>query len=250
MEKILYKKSYRLNTLKPVKYNNLLGKKGVFSTIRVLGKKNKYILLNMHLKNLNLSLKKMHIDFRISKKLLLKLLNPVPKYIKNYDVLLRIAINSNIISISLRKRLKPYKNFTGTLFPYQRPIPNLKNLYYKKTIKILKSINSQKEEGIFYKNNLLLEGCTTNIVCINNNKIFIPKKNYYSGITMNYLFKMSKRSVNKTNISLSALSKYDEILLIGSGKGVVSLSSIPQIKWKSQSNLVYKEFLNLYQKVL
>ena len=46
------------------------------------------------------------------------------------------------------------------------------------------------------------------------------------------------------------MHKYEEILLIGSGKGVVRLSLIPEINWKSKSDLVYKEFEHLYKKIL
>ena len=67
---------------------------------------------------------------------------------------------------------------------------------------------------------------------------------------MNYLLKNTIRHVSKANISIKEIHKYDEILLVGSGKGVVSLSSIPEINWKCKSNLVYKELLNLYKKIL
>ena len=40
----------------------------------------------MHLNNLNLSLKKIQIDFKISKKLILKLMNLAPKNIENNDL--------------------------------------------------------------------------------------------------------------------------------------------------------------------
>ena len=70
--------------------------------------------------------------------------------IRNKDSLLRIAINSNTLSLSLRPRLKPYKKNVGILFPYKRPIPLLKNLYYKKIIKLLNKINYQEEEVILF----------------------------------------------------------------------------------------------------
>ena len=250
MAKYLYKKSYQLNTLKPIRFNDLWGKKGVFTTIRVLGSKHKFILFANHIASTNLSLKKMNIDFKISQKIILQLLNPVFTKINNKDVLLRIAINSKIISLSLRIRRKPVKNFVAKLYFYIRSTPNIKNLYYKKIINILKKTNSQKEEIILCKKGLLLEGCTTNILCIKNKKIYIPIKNYYKGMTMNYLLKNTKRYVSKTNISIKQIHKYEEILLVGSGKGVVSLSSIPEINWKCKSNLVYKELLNLYKKIL
>ena len=39
-------------------------------------------------------------------------------------------------------------------------------------------------------------------------------------------------------------------MLVGSGKGIVSLSAIPEINWESKSTLIYKEFMNLYKKIL
>ena len=250
MVKYLYKKSYQLNSFNPIKYDNLWGKKGIFSTIRILGQKPKLILLNNHIRNMNLSLNKMNINFIISERIILHLLKPVLSKIRNKDSLLRIAINSNTLSLSLRPRLKPYKKNVGILFPYKRPIPLLKNLYYKKIIKLLNKINYQEEEVILFNKGLLLEGCTTNILCISNKKIYIPIRNYYRGISMNYLLQNTKRSVIKSNISIKNIHNFEEILLVGSGKGVVRLSIIPQINWKSKSDLVYKEFLNLYKKLL
>ena len=250
MVKILYKKSYQLSSFKPIKYDPLWGTRGIFTTIRFIRKKSKFILLSKHLKNINSSLKKININFKISEGMILKLLKPSLNKINNQDNLLRIAINSNIISLSIRPRLKPNKRFVGKLFNYQRSIPQLKNLYYKKIIKLLNSINSKKQEIILYNKGILLEGCTTNIICIRNKKIYIPLKNYYKGITVSYLLNLTKREIKKTNIFVNDIYKYEEILLIGSGKGVVSVSSIPQINWKSQSDLDYKEFKYLYEKLL
>ena len=83
-----------------------------------------------------------------------------------------------------------------------------------------------------------------------NKKIYIPKENYYKGCTISYLLKTTKRQIQKSNIAINNLNKYEEILLVGSGKGVVSLSAIPEINWKSKSDLIYKEFVNLYKKIL
>ena len=67
---------------------------------------------------------------------------------------------------------------------------------------------------------------------------------------MNYILRKTKRMIKKTYISIKSLHEYEEILLVGSGKGVVSLSSIPQINWKSRSDLIYKELLTSYTKLL
>ena len=246
MANFLLKKSFQLKNFKPIIYDDLWGKRGVFSTIRVIGKKPNYILFYDHLKNINLSLKKLNINYILSEK---KLLSIMPK-LEKYDHLLRVALNSKSISISLRKRLEPGKNFQSILYSYQRSNPSLKNLYYKKIIKKLSSINMQKQEVILLKDNFLLEGCTTNILCIRNKTIYFPKNNFYKGTTMNYLLRNTKRAHKKINISIHELPTFDEIILVGSGKGVISLKLIKNIDWKPKSNLIYNELLNTYNKLL
>jgi branched-subunit amino acid aminotransferase/4-amino-4-deoxychorismate lyase len=250
MVNFLFKKSYQLKTFKPIIYNDLWGKKGIFTTIRIIGNKPKYILLSNHIKNINFSLKKMKIKFLLTEEKIFILIGPLLNKYKVNDNLLRIAINSKIISFSLRPRLKIYKNFNAILTSYKRANPSLKNLYYIKIINLLNKINSQKKEIILLSKGLLLEGCTTNILCIRNSEIYIPKTNYYQGVTMNYLLNETNRIIKKFNISVKKLYLYDEILLVGSGKGVVSLSSISKIKWKRKSNLIYKELLTSYKKLL
>tara|TARA_Y100001970_G_C14246009_1_gene868247 strand:+ start:510 stop:1262 length:753 start_codon:yes stop_codon:yes gene_type:complete len=250
MAKFLLKKSYQLNNLKLIKYDDLWGAKGIFTTIRVIGKKPKFILFNNHIDNMNKALKKININFVVTKKLILELLQPQLNKLKDKDCLLRIAVSNNKISLSIRLRLNPQKNFVGILYSFQRKMPKLKNLYYKKIIKLLSSINLEKKEIILISKGILLEGCTTNIFCVYNKIIYMPSKNYYRGITMDYLLKKNKRKVKKIDIPIKSLNKYEEIFLVGSGKGVLRLKSIPEINWKSRSDLIYKEFKRSYKKIL
>ena len=76
MADFLFKKSFQLKTFQPKIYDDLWGKRGVFSTIRVIGEKPNYILIQDHLKNINISLKKLDIDYTLSEK---KLLSIIPK---------------------------------------------------------------------------------------------------------------------------------------------------------------------------
>lgn len=249
MAHFLLKKSFQLETLKPIPFNDLWGCKGVFSTIRVDSKKNNYILLKEHITNINISLKKLKINFVLTENnLMLLIASRISKIPKN-NYLLRVAINYKIISISLRLRLSPLKNFQADLYSYKRSMPEIKNLNYKKIINLLANINTEKKEIILHKNNIVLEGCTTNIICVRNKIIFTPKNNIYKGLTMTYLLNETKRVTKKTNILLNNLHSFDEILLVGSGKGVISLSSISKMNWKPKSNIVYKELLSIYKKL-
>ena len=77
--------------------------------------------------------------------------------------------------------------------------------------------------------------------------MIIPKGNYYKGITMNYLLnKFTNRYLFKS-INSSDLFSADEIILVGSGKGVIKVSSIPQIKWFSSSSKMFKRLSSIYE---
>jgi len=241
-----FKKSYNFNSFNSVKYDHLWGSKGIFTTVRVVGSNPRYIFLKDHLRQLNKSLKKQNINFVLTEKKLLELI-PNQLKIKNFNHLLRIAVKQNLISISLRPRLTPSNNFQCQLVNYQRVNARVKNLHYKKILSLQKDIDMQKKEILFYSKKIVLEGSTTNLIMIKNNQMIVLKGNYYKGITMNYFL---KKFINKyifKFITLSDLLSADEIILVGSGKGVVKVSSIPQIKWFSSSSKMFKRISSIYE---
>ena len=250
MENILFKKSYLLNNFKEVKYNDLWNKKGIFTTIRVIGRPYCLYLFNQHLKNLNYSLKRFGINASLSKRKICKIINNLFNKKTTYDHLFRIAINSNILSLSLRKRVKPQKKFFASIALYQRPDYKYKNLNYRKILNYISKINTASKEILLVNKNYLLEGCTTNLLFIKKNKIYIPKEGYYSGITLKFFLRKIKNFVIRKNIHINQLKDFEEIILLGTGKGVVSLSEIKDLNWKRRRNIYYKKLLNLYNKSL
>ena len=240
-----FKKSYNFNSFNSVKYDHLWGSKGIFTTVRVVGSNPRYIFLKDHLRQLNKSLKKQNINFVLTEKKLLELI-PNQLHIKKFNHLLRIAVKQNLISISLRPRLTPSNNFQCQLVNYQRANARVKNLHYKKILSLQKDIDMQKEEILFYNKKMILEGSTTNLIMIKNNQMIVPTGNYYKGITMNFFLKKFKNKYKFKCITFADLLLADEIILVGSGKGVVKVSSIPQIKWFSSSSKMFKRFSSIY----
>ena len=246
MVNFLFKKSYNFNNFNNVKYDHLWGSKGVFTTVRVVGGSPRYIFLKEHLSQLNKSLRKQNIKFALTEKKLLELI-PHQLNIKKFNHLLRIAVKQNLISISLRSRLTPSNHFQCQLVNYQRANARLKNLHYKKILSLQKNIDMQKKEILFYSKKMILEGSTTNLIMIKNNQMIVPKGNYYRGITINYLLKKFTNKYTYKSITYSDLLSADEIILVGSGKGVVKVSSIPQIKWFSSSTKMFKRLSSIYE---
>ena len=249
MENILFKKSYLLNNLKEIKFKDLWGSYGIFTTIRIIGKPIKILFFKDHINNLIKSLKIYKIRTTNLEKKLKIIIKINLKYNIKYNHLLRLAVNNKTISVSLRKRLKPKKNFYARIKNYKRINPKLKNLKYNKILSFLNNINTTNTEVILSYKKKLLEGCTTNVLFVSNNKIYSPVKNIYEGTTLKF-FKRKIKVVNKKDISLDRLSKFDEIILVGSGKGVVSVNSIEKPYWQRKSLKTYRFLSKIYQQAV
>ena len=117
---------------------------------------------------------------------------------------------------------------------------------YKKILGFLKTINTQSCEIILMNKKNILEGCTTNIICVKNNKLYLPRAKYYFGITLQFILRHTKRKIIRIDIKVNDLHTFDEILLVGSGKGVVKRKRIAQINWNNKSNIIFNELHDLY----
>jgi len=106
--------------------------------------------------------------------------------------------------------------------------------------------NSKSDIGLVV-NKKILETGTSNLLFIKDQKVFAPKKNYYEGNTFKF-FKTKIRKIIKKDILLSELNNYDEIILVGSGKGVASVYKISQIGWKRKNLNKYNVFQRYYLK--
>jgi len=249
MVTLLLKKSYRHKDLKEIKFNDLWNSYGVFTTMRVIEKPAKIIFFKEHINNLIRSLKVYKINKKNIKQNILKLIKLNLNKNKKYDHLFRVAANNKMISISLRKRLKPKLNFSLKLIDYKRIEPEYKNLKYKKILNFLKKMDTTKSDIALYKNKKILESGTSNLLFVKNNKIYSPINNFYKGTTLKFFTKKLKK-IKKRNIFIDSLESYDEIIIIGSGKGVVSVNSIDKPFWKRKSLNNYRILSKIYQQAV
>ena len=246
MVKYLLKKSYLREDLREVNFNDLWNHKGIFTTMWLYGKPQKILFFKSHIDNLVKSLKVYKIYEKKIKSKILKLIKLNIKKNKKYNHLLRIALNKNLISISLRNKIKIVKNFNLKLINYKRIEPEYKNLKYKTILKHLSKLNTSKSDVILVHGKKILESGTSNLLFVSKDKIFSPINNFYRGI--NFRFFEKKVKIIKKNIILNQLNKFDEIILIGSGKGVTSVKKINEINWKRKNNKIFKKFLLIYNK--
>ncbi len=248
MVTLLLKKSYRHKDLKEVKFNDLWNGYGIFTTMRVIGRSAKILFYKTHIDNLIKSLNKYNIRKKNLRKNITNLIKLNLKKNKKYDHLLRVASNNRIISISLRKRPIPKSIFKLKLVNYKRVNAAYKNLKYKKILKILTRLDVTKFDIALYKNNKLLETGTSNLLLVKKNKIYSPSQDCYKGSTIKFFNKII--NIYFKNIYLDKLTDYDEIIVIGSGKGVVSVSSIDKINWKRKGTKTFNKLLKIYKSTI
>ena len=246
---LLLKKSYRHKDLKEIKFNDLWNSNGVFTTMRVIGKPAKILFFRNHMKNLFKSLKVYKIKKKNIEKNILKLIKLNINNKKKYDHLFRVASNNKMISISLRKRLKPKLNFILKLVNYKRIDPEYKNLKYKKILSFLKKMDTTKSDIALFKDNNILETGTSNLLFFKKNKIYSPVNGFYKGTTFKFFLNKLKK-IKRKNISIDSLNEYDEIIIIGSGKGVASVNSIKKPYWKRKSLNNYRILSKIYSKAV
>ena len=242
----LLKKSYRLKDLREVYFQDLWEQHGIFTTMWIFGKPPKILFFDNHMKNLIRSLQKYHIQEKSIKKKIKKIIKENLSKNTRYNHLLRVAVNRRVISISLRKRLSPKLDFNLKLVSLKREKPEYKNLKYKKILSYLSKIDNSKSDIGIVNQKKILETGTSNLLFIKDRKVFTPKKNYYQGNTYKY-FKSKIKRIVKKDIFVQELDKYEEIILIGSGKGVASVKTINQINWRRKSLKHFKIFSNYYK---
>jgi len=246
MATYLSKKSYQRKNLKEVIFQDLWGDNGIFTTMWIFGDAPKILFFKRHIKNLVRSLNVYQLSKKNLEKNILNLLRKNIKKDKTYNHLLRVAVNNKIISISLRKRVKPKLNFNLKLVNYKRIKPEFKNLKYKIILKYLSKMDSSSSDIGLCDNKKLLESGTSNILFIKDNKVFSPINKIYKGVTYKF-FENKLKKIIKKNILIKSLHEYDEIILIGSGKGVASINTIKDIKWKRRSLKFYQILTSFYK---
>ena len=245
MVNYLLKKSYQLKDLKEIKFKDLWGDHGVFTTMWIFDTPPKILFFKDHINNLIKSTKAYSITKSSLRSDILRLIKENLDNKIKYNHLLRVALNKNTLSISLRKRVKPKLNFNLKLVNLKRQKPEFKNLKYKEILKHLSKLDNSKSDIGLCHNKKILETGTSNILFVKDRKIFSPINKFYKGITYKF-FKSKIKKIIKKDIFVNNLKEFDEIILVGSGKGVASVKTIGQIKWKRKSlkfyNILFKHY--------
>ena len=107
-------------------------------------------------------------------------------------------------------------------------------------------MNTSKEDIALCVNDKIFETGTSNLLFVKKDKIYSAKNKYYRGTNLKFYEK--KFNIIKKNIYLNELNQFDEILLVGSGKGVVSTSYILDRNWRRKKTKVFNSMYKTFKK--
>ena len=115
---------------------------------------------------------------------------------------------------------------------------------YKTILKHLSNLNTTRADIALCVEKKVFETGTSNLLFVYKNKIYSPKKNIYKGINLKFFEKKIK--IIKKDIYINKLNKFDEIILVGSGKGVTQVKYIKEVGWQRKKNTIYKKLSFFY----
>ena len=167
MVNYLLKKSYQLKDLQEIDFKDLWGDHGVFTTMWIFENHQKFSFLKNHINNL-INLLRAYSIKKSFKDRYFKIIKRKFKFKRKYNHLLRIALIKKLLSISLRKRIKPKLNFDLKLVNLKRQKPEFKNLKYKEILKHLSKLDNSKSDIGLCSNNKIFETGTSNLLFIKN----------------------------------------------------------------------------------
>ncbi len=224
---------------------------GVFDGMRTV--KGHPFLLKAHFKRLQNSAKLLNIDFKLFLPEFIEIVNKLLSLNQNIfpgeDVVIRTTVTGGVSSNGLKMNGKPtvlitindlslvtpdkelYKTGAKIItIDFQRIMPEAKTTNYLTAI--LHQKDKEKAEAIeivYYHNNLLLEGATSNIFIIKDGEFSTPGKNVLSGTMRNLLVKLLSEKgekVEKRDIDFKELFEADEVFLTGTFKGVLPIVQV------------------------
>lgn len=155
---------------------------------------------------------------------------------------LRVMMTENQLSLCARPRPEPENLQRGLLWEYERPNPDYKTLDYEAIIEALGTIDRQREELLLIDSEgRFLEGATSNLLFVAPGEIVVPAHNRLRGITESLLRERLANAipVREADVFVDELPRFEEILLAGSGKGVVSLNDIAEANWQCRATRTF-----------
>lgn len=165
---------------------------------------------------------------------------------------LRVMLSDVILSLRAAPAAESQPMQSGQIWQYSRPTPAYKTLDYGDVLDALAGIDRTREELLLVSDDgRLLEGATSCLIFIGGGRLVVPERDRLNSITLE-LIREKWRGVEivTDDVYTGEVKQYDEILLCGSGKGVINLAEIPELEWEHRATSAYRAVRILHDNAL
>lgn len=221
-------------------------KKIIYEIMRVINKK--VVFLNDHLNRLLKSFEILNIDIILIENIKRDILLLVETHESiNKNIKLDVCFKGNIINYrvyfveSFYPPSESYENGISTITSnIERNSPHIKllSMDFKEHIKSIKGDNF--EVLLINKSGYVVEGSRSNLIFVKGNTIYSPSlSEILEGITLKNVLefiKKSKYKIEYSSVLYKKIDQYDACFLTGTSIGILPISSINEIKFKSSMN--------------
>lgn len=168
--------------------------------------------------------------------------------------LVRLCLFEDSIGISHRLAVSNGKPVEGWLIKHRRPVPAAKTTQDKELYGKLSELDLSMEDWIIIdpRDNDIRESATSNLIFVEEDSLVIPEKRILQGVVLRHLIPqltLNYKIIRSTPVD-QEISKFSEILLCGTGRGVAPLTSLPELGWSNSSDSTLKQIRKLYEHMI
>lgn len=229
------------------------GCKGAFTTIRVEGTSPSPLFLHTHLARLEESACLLEIKNIVSKE-------QIRERIKTFlhltqfpaPFLVRVCLFEDCLALYARPAKPTNPGLSAKILRHLRPVPEAKSTFDKEVYGRLSELDIGMEDFLIVHptDDRVLESATSNLLFAQDNHLVVPEKDILPGIVLSQLLSnINSFDIDRRSPTLDELVAFNEIILCGSGREVVSLATIPEVGWQRSSEKTLLKLRKTYETV-
>ena len=226
------------------------GEAGAYTTVLVDGTPPRAVFLDRHLDRLEHSAGLLGLNSPLRRDFIREKVKEAAACLKS-GTMLRVALVPQGLSLAPYPQSGKNAELVGIPETVSRHLPEAKSLRDTPLYQKVKEVDRNREELLLQdKDGYLLEGATSNALCIKGKKILTPESGCLPGITRQILrenLPIPPWQWCPAQIHMNQIHEFEEILLCGSGKEVARLVGIQGVDWKPVGDTAFKELAGIFK---
>jgi hypothetical protein len=166
--------------------------------------------------------------------------------------LVRVCLLEDCLALYARPANPTDPELSAKILRHLRPVPKAKSTFDKELYGRLGELDIGMEDFLIVHptDDRVLESATSNLLFARDDHLVVPEEDMLPGIVLSQLLSnINVFEIDRRSPTLDELVTFDEIILCGSGREVVSLATIPEVGWQRSSEKTLLKLRKTYETV-